>query len=225
MFSRLWLILLLGMHVSLMGGAVEIGEDLPSSGEETDVEIVIDPISNVLTVYIDGHVYKRYPIALGTDETPTPIGDYVIISKYKNWAPWFGTRWLGLNVPWGIYGIHGTNRPDSIGKDASHGCIRMLNRDVEELFEIVEIGTKVSILGHVLGEPEKEPRRLAKGHIGADVMLVQNRLKAMKYYDGPVNGKFGELTELAMKRFERELGLQVDGVVGLKDYMALGLIE
>jgi len=223
-FIHLRLIMLIGLSILFLAGTVE------ASGRQEDeswseVEIVIDPISNVLTVYVRGEVYKKYPIAVGKDETPTPTGDYVIINKHKNWAPWFGTRWIGLNVPWGTYGIHGTNHPESIGRDASHGCIRMYNRDVEELFEIVKIGTRVRILGHVLGEPNKDPRRLAKGHVGADVMLVQNRLKAMRYYEGPVNGKFGELTELAMKRFEREMKLQVDGVVGMLDYMALGLLE
>ena len=47
-----------------------------------------------------------------------------------NWGGGFGTRWLGLNVPWGIYGIHGTNQPWSIGTQASAGCIRMFNRHV-----------------------------------------------------------------------------------------------
>lgn len=132
---------------------------------------------------------------------------------------------IGLNVQWGIYGIHGTNRPETIGKDASQGCIRMLIKHIEELYEMVKIGTTVSILGHVLGEPDQNPRRLAKGHVGADVMLVQNRLKAAGYYDGPVNGKFGELTDLAMREFQRAKGLQVDGVVGWFDYIELGLLE
>lgn len=194
-------------------------------GAQGEVELEVDPVQHVLTVYVRGEVYKQYPIALGKQETPTPVGDYVVINKYKNWAEWFGTRWIGLNVMWGTYGIHGTNRPESIGKHASHGCIRMLNRDVEELYEMVRIGTKVRILGHVLGEPDQEPRRLAKGHIGADVMLIQNRLHAMGYFHGVINGKFGERTERAMKRFEKDNQLQIDGVVGIKDYMALGLIE
>jgi len=190
-----------------------------------DVRLIVDPLRNWLVVYVDGKLFKQYPIALGKEETPTPVGDFVVISKHQNWARWFGTRWIGLNVQWGTYGIHGTNRPESIGRDASHGCIRMLNRDVEELYELVKIGTRVTILGHVLGEPDQAPRRLAKGHVGADVMLVQNRLKAAGYYQGPVNGKFGELTDQAMRTFEREVGLQVDGVVGIYDYMALGLVE
>ena len=44
------------------------------------------------------------------------------------------------------YGIHGTNAPGSIGKAASHGCIRMRNRDVEELFAMVGVGVTVELL-------------------------------------------------------------------------------
>jgi hypothetical protein len=44
-------------------------------------------------------------------------------------------------------GIHGTNAPKSIGKGASHGCIRMRKKDVEELFEIVRVGDSVELLG------------------------------------------------------------------------------
>lgn len=57
--------------------------------------------------------------------------------KDNPWAP----AWLGLSAAG--YGIHGTNRPDSIGRAASHGCIRMRNADVEELFELVKLGVTV----------------------------------------------------------------------------------
>ena len=40
------------------------------------------------------------------------------------------------------YGIHGTNVPSSIGKAASHGCVRMRRQDLEELFEMVMVGTR-----------------------------------------------------------------------------------
>jgi len=58
-----------------------------------------------------------------------------------------GTRWMGLGYKG--YGIHGTNRPHSIGKAASHGCIRMRNHDVEELFELVQVGDPVDLVTEV----------------------------------------------------------------------------
>jgi hypothetical protein len=191
----------------------------------SDITIEIDPLAHRLTVLVCGLPYKTYRIALGKPETPTPAGEFVVINKYKNWGSGFGTRWIGLNVPWGIYGIHGTNQPHSIGTHASHGCVRMHNRHVEELFEWVEIGTKVIILGHVLGEPQQEPRRLAKGDAGGDVLLIQNRLAAAGYFAGTCDGRFESSTEKALKEFERDNGLQPDGVVGSREYELLGLLE
>jgi hypothetical protein len=187
--------------------------------------IIIDPIKNRLTLYVNGSPKKTYPIALGKRETPTPVGDLKIINKYKNWGNGFGTRWIGLGVPWGTYGIHGTNRPYSIGTDSSHGCIRMLNRHVEELYELIDIGTRVTILGHVLGEPQMEARRLAKGDSGADVQLVQHLLQNAGYFKGTCNGKFGPSTEMALKTFEREHSLPIDGIMSQHDYLELGLVE
>lgn len=196
-----------------------------ANNKASHTHIVIDPIKNRLTLYIDGTAYKTYPIALGKRETPTPVGDLKVINKYKNWGSGFGTRWIGLNVPWGTYGIHGTNRPHSIGTDASHGCIRMLNRHVEELYELVDVGTRVTILGHVLGEPQMEARRLAKGASGADVQLIQHLLRNAGYFHGVCNGKFGSATERALKAFERDHKLPVDGVMSQHDYLELGLVE
>jgi hypothetical protein len=56
-----------------------------------------------------------------------------------------GTRWIGLNQKG--YGIHGTNAPKSVGHAASHGCIRLRNRDVERLFTMLRVGDAVEIHG------------------------------------------------------------------------------
>ena len=148
-----------------------------------------------------------------------------MINKFTNWGSGFGTRWIGLDVPWGTYGIHGTNKPYSIGRDASHGCIRMLNRQVEEVYELVNIGTKVIILGHVLGEPDLDPRRLARGDRGGDVQLIQSRLRSEGYYRDKCDGKFDSSTEQALKTFEKANDLPIDGVVSMQDYIALSLVE
>ena len=57
-----------------------------------------------------------------------------------------GTRWIGLSKAG--YGIHGTNAPESIGRAASHGCVRMRNRDVEELFALIGVGTLVEVVAN-----------------------------------------------------------------------------
>jgi len=195
----------------------------PFSSEEA--VIVIDPLRNKLSLFVNGVVYKTFPVALGKLKTPSPVGDWFIVNKYENWGSGFGTRWLGLDVPWGVYGIHGTNEPSSIGLDASHGCIRMYNRHVEELFRLVSLGTPVRILGHALGEPHVEPRVVAAGDSGSDVMLIQSRLRSAGYYNGECDGRFGPALQRAIERFERDRDLPRDGVFGRQEYESLGLLE
>jgi lipoprotein-anchoring transpeptidase ErfK/SrfK len=120
--------------------------------------IIISIPDRQLALVDDGRVVKTYPIAVGADDTPSPHGDFKIISRVSNpsWAhkgkvvapgkknP-VGSRWMGLSLKG--YGIHGTNAPRSIGKAASHGCFRMSKKDVEELFGLVRVGDTVTIRG------------------------------------------------------------------------------
>lgn len=92
-----------------------------------------------------GIIIKSYPVAVGKPSTPTPTGIFKIVNKVIKPGGILGTRWMGLSVPNGTYGIHGTNNPSSIGKFISNGCIRMFNNDVEELYPQVNIGTPVII--------------------------------------------------------------------------------
>ena len=111
-----------------------------------------------LAVIEDGQVKKIYPVATGKDSTPSPTGSFHIVVRVV--APTYyhegtviapgprnplGDRWMGLDRKG--YGIHGTNAPQSIGKSASHGCIRMAKRDLEELFTMVKVGDAVEIRG------------------------------------------------------------------------------
>jgi lipoprotein-anchoring transpeptidase ErfK/SrfK len=99
-----------------------------------------------------------FPTAVGAPRTPSPSGSFEIVHRIPD-PTWYtkgkvvppgknnplGTRWLGLSQKG--YGIHGTNNPSSIGRNASHGCVRMRNRDVEELFEMVSVGDPVEMFG------------------------------------------------------------------------------
>ena len=96
-----------------------------------------------LKLFDGNRLIKSYPIAVGKILSPTPSGTYTIINKQLNPAGPFGVLWMGLSRP--HYGIHGTNNPSSIGKNVSHGCIRMFNHDVLELSSRVPIGTRVFI--------------------------------------------------------------------------------
>ena len=96
-----------------------------------------------LKLFRDGKLIKTYPVGIGKMLTPTPTGTYTIINKQPNPGGPFGVMWLGLSKP--HYGIHGTNKPSSIGKRVSKGCIRMHNKDVLELASKVPVGTRVVI--------------------------------------------------------------------------------
>ena len=125
------------------------------------------------------------------------------------------------NVPWGIYGIHGTNKPWSIGQFASHGCIRMRNKDVEELFEWVQINTPVRIEGRKI----KVQRELKYKSMGSDVVALQMKLKELGYLSAQerADGIFGKATEVAVKRFQTEKGWQPDGIVNRQLLDIIGL--
>ncbi len=109
-------------------------------------KIVINLGLRQLYYYKDQEPAKVYPIAIGKPSTPTPTGSWQIVAKIRHPGGILGTRWLGLDIPDGPYGIHGTPHPWTIGKAISHGCIRMYNQDVEELFLKVKVGTTVEII-------------------------------------------------------------------------------
>lgn len=196
---------------------------LPAVAEipEGERRIVVDVTKLTLTLYTGDKVVKQYPIAIGKWHTPTPIGEFAVIEK--DYAPGgaFGTRWMGLNVPWGGYGIHGTNRPWSIGGAASAGCIRMFNEDAEELFELVPIKTRVYITGY---EPEGEVAgNLGPGDTGKDVQVLQYYLRREAFDAGPLDGRYGERVEAAVKEMQRFYGLPITGRAGSNELYLLGL--
>lgn len=98
--------------------------------------------------HYSGRTYGPYPVGLGKYDTPTPAGRWRVVDKlmFPAWEV-LGTRWMGLDVPWGNYGIHGTNADWAIGTYVSNGCIRMHNWDIETIFPLVVIGTQVDIIG------------------------------------------------------------------------------
>jgi L,D-transpeptidase ErfK/SrfK len=96
-----------------------------------------------LNLYKNGKLIKQFLIGIGKILTKTPLGEYVIVNREPNPGGPFGVMWLSLSRKG--YGIHGTNKPSSIGKAVSHGCVRMYNNDVLQLAKIVPNGTKVII--------------------------------------------------------------------------------
>ena len=127
-----------------------------------EASVVIDRSARTLTFLRGGHRVRRFPVAVGMPEYPTPLGARRVVDRQVDpaWtppdSPWaveletipagpgnpLGTRWIGLG---GAIGIHGTYAAGSIGTAASHGCIRMTIDDVEWLFEQLPMGSRVRI--------------------------------------------------------------------------------
>lgn len=185
--------------------------------------IHVDVEQKRLTLFQGDAIVKTYTVATGAWDTPTPVGVFTITHRFSGEMCGFGTCFLGLNVPWGNYGIHGTNKPESIGYSASHGCIRMNVADAEELYALVPNGTKVVIECGPYGELGYTLRLLENGDRSAAVRAVQRKLKALGFYYGWPDGVFGEGTQRAVDAAREAFGLPPNGTVDWALYQALGL--
>ncbi|MFC1593912.1 L,D-transpeptidase family protein [Candidatus Omnitrophota bacterium] len=119
--------------------------------------VVVDKSQNTLILKVNEEIIKVYPVSTGADNS-TPIGTFIIKNKIPH-PVWYkagaivppespenilGTRWLGFDLAG--YGIHGTTQPESIGTQATEGCVRMYNKDVEEVYSILPVNTEVVII-------------------------------------------------------------------------------
>ena len=119
--------------------------------------IVVDKSQNQLLLTEENQFMKTYTVATGK-ENSTPVGTFRIINKLLN-PVWYkegavvppespenilGTRWMGIDKEG--YGIHGSMDPTTLGQQVTAGCVRMSNSDVEELYDIVPVGTEVTIV-------------------------------------------------------------------------------
>jgi lipoprotein-anchoring transpeptidase ErfK/SrfK len=134
------------------------------------VRTVVDLSARFLLYYHGDEVVCAWPVAIGRDGLTLP-GEYTVKDDKKKEPAWFypgdfvpkderersegylpyghpenplGTRWMGWMGSRGL-AFHGTWEPETIGTAASKGCIRLSNRDVEELFEILPVGTTIQV--------------------------------------------------------------------------------
>ncbi len=134
------------------------GNSLGDNDNDGSRVVLVSLVDRKLAVIQDGVVIATFQVAVGTDVTPSPTGEFKVVNRVQNPTYYhpgnvipagknnpLGTRWLGLSEKG--YGIHGTNAPKSIGRAASHGCIRLRNRDMEKLFTLVKVGDTVKIRG------------------------------------------------------------------------------
>ena len=199
---------------------------IQTSTENPKYKILVDIEESKLYLFQDNELIKTYRCSGGKWSTPSPIGTWTIISKAK-WGEGFGGSWMGFNVPWGQFGIHGTLEPGSLGWASSHGCIRMDNSEVAELYKIIPIGTKVTIIDGPYGAFGKGFRDLKSGMYGSDVLEIQKKLKELGFFNGVPNGKFGAATEEAVKKYCANNGLYVRKIIDieLQKHMGFELFE
>lgn len=174
-----------------------------------------------LAVFKNKQLYKQYPCSGGKLSTPSPIGTWTIIDKGR-WGEGFGGGWLGFNVPWGRFGIHGTVYPQYIGSNASKGCIRMYNKDIADLYSYVPCGTKVIIVDGCYGPFGRGLRTLKPGMYGADVMEIQKKLKSMGLFHGHTNGKYESSLQHAIHEFQKKNKLRIDNNIYLATIKLIG---
>ncbi len=119
--------------------------------------VLVNKSQNILMLKSDEEIFKTYIVSTGKNNC-TPVGTFKIVNKLTN-PTWFkagaivpaqssqnvlGTRWMGFDLAG--YGIHGTTEPKELGKQVTQGCVRLNNSDVEELYNIIPVGTEVTII-------------------------------------------------------------------------------
>ena len=135
-------------------GAAAVAQSAPAN--RTPRQVLVSIADRKLAVLEDGRVLRRFSVSVGAAVSPSPTGEFRIVNRLDRptyyhpgtvIAPGrgnpIGPRWIGLSQRG--FGIHGTNQPTSIGHAASHGCIRLNNRDIIQLFQMVRAGDTVSI--------------------------------------------------------------------------------
>ena len=127
-----------------------------AAGAAVTRRVVVSIPDRKLALIENDQIVRIYPVAVGAPVSPSPVGTFSIVNRVSNPTYYktgkvvgpgstnpVGTRWIGLSAKG--YGIHGTDAPASIGFAKSHGCIRLRNRDIEQLFERVRAGDVVEL--------------------------------------------------------------------------------
>jgi hypothetical protein len=189
-----------------------------------DYSLFISTEENRIYLLEGGKLIKSFSCATGKFETPSPLGFFKIIKKSR-WGEGFGGSWMSLNCTWGIYGIHGTSLPDTVGYPLSHGCFRMLSSDAEELYNLVPVGTSVFISGGCYGPFGNGFRAIGPGMYGSDVKTIQLKLKELKFYDGSCNGSYdANGFKEAVHHFQEKNGILISDTITQKMFEKMGFV-
>ena len=190
----------------LLIAALLLGFFQPAVWAAPEIHINIPEL--VLRLYDNGMLVKQYPVALGTSYERTPLGSYKIYYKEKDptWLPGsgfsdktpvppgadnpLGSRWMEFSP---AYGVHGTNKDWDIEYPVSGGCIRMHNADVDELYDLVDIGTPVVITYNTLFLQERDKAVYLTIFPDIYYYRADSKIKVMELFK-PYNKKYKLLT-------------------------------
>ncbi len=154
-------------------------------------QVLVSLSDRKLAVLEGGKVLRTFPVSVGAAVSPSPSGEFQVVNRLTNptyyhpgsvIAPGsdnpIGPRWIGLSQKG--FGIHGTNQPHSIGHAASHGCIRLSNHDIVQLFQMVSVGDTVSIRS----ERDEKIAQIFGGVADTDVSAVAQEMSTAEVIDG-----------------------------------------
>ncbi len=206
---RGWAWVLVAVGAALVTGYGTLVWGMRTVHAKVPTSIIINVVQHKLYLYRNHKLFHAYPVAVGKPGTPSPRGEFVVTQK-AIWGDGFGTRWIRFSAPWGIYGIHGTNKPWSVGTVASHGCFRMYNHDVEQVYALVSIGTPVTVEG--VTPLVKIRRPLNPGQIGQDVVELQRLLRLARIYSGALSGVYTPEVKKSVETFQTVVHLPVTGI-------------
>lgn len=213
-------------YTNIIETVVKKEDSSKENGEQNLNSVILIEVDKNRLSLVDknnGEIISTYSIATGKENSPTPLGSFKIIKKAV-WGEGFGSGWLGLDIPWGNYGIHGTNKPGSIGSNASAGCVRMRNADIEDLYDKVKLHTRVIIINGEYGIFGNGFRILRPGDRGADVLEVQKRLNQEGFYLGEFDGIYGEEMKKALIDFLKHKDIPLTDKIDEEIYKELKII-
>ncbi|MDC1142835.1 L,D-transpeptidase family protein [Planctomycetota bacterium] len=137
--------------------SIRVDQKLKILGGE--FELIVRKERNIMDLLLNGNFIQRYEVGLGVDDS-TPLGIFTVKNRipkpadgsyaYGHAKHRLGKYWLGLKSDAGHkgYGIHGCPKTEEklIGTQCSKGCVRMRDREIEEIYEIIPVGTRVKVV-------------------------------------------------------------------------------
>lgn len=180
-----------------------------------------------------------FPVSIGKMDWRTPLGETRVVAKQKNpvWYPTesvrrehaaageilpdhvpsgpdnpLGSYALRLAVGRGTYLIHGTNNPIAVGLAVTHGCIRMYPEDIEVLFRLVRVGTKVRIINEPVKVAWVDGELLLEAHppIDAEGRTIEPDLPQ---FEALLAAAVGDRVVAVHWQYAREVLQRADGVL------------